>query len=249
LNKSFHDLERLLQGLSEVQPFQVSWAIINLGNGDKADRNGDTRVPAASTRKIAILIACLRLVASGRLDFEQRVVIEARHQINDSGCVRFLRPNLPLTLLDALTLMIVVSDNSCTAAIMEMVGLEAVDRFSRDVGMTQTRHVASAPAKSLLNEATPDDFSIVNSTSANDMCRLLAAVVAGTSDESAAAGLGCTPPLCRLALDIMAGQQLRCGLPRLLPTGTRIAHKTGAGPSNESDVGVIYRGDAPLFAA
>jgi beta-lactamase class A len=47
----------------------------------------------------------------------------------------------------------------------------------------------------------------------------------------------------------MAGQQLRCALPRLLPTGTRIAHKTGAGPSNESDVGVIYRGDTPLFAA
>jgi beta-lactamase class A len=154
-----------------------------------------------------------------------------------------------LTLLDALTLMIVVSDNSCTAAIMEMVGLEEVNRFSRDVGMTRTRHVASAPTKSLLNEATPDNLSIVNSTSANDMCRLLAAVVAGAGDEGAADGLGCTPPLCRLALDVMAGQQLRCGLPRLLPTGTRIAHKTGAGPSNESDVGVIYRGDAPLFAA
>jgi hypothetical protein len=44
------------------------------------------RVPAASRRKIAILIACLRLVASGRrLDLEQRVIIEARHQINESA--------------------------------------------------------------------------------------------------------------------------------------------------------------------
>jgi beta-lactamase class A len=197
-----------------------------LCNGDKADRNGDTRVPAASTRKVPILIACLSLIASGRLDLEQRVVIEARHQLNDSGCVRFLRPNLTLTLLDALTLMIVVSDNSCTAAIMEMEGLEAVNRFTRDVGMTRTSHVASAPAKSHLNNATPDDLSMVNSTSANNMSHLLAAVVAGAGDEGAASGLGCTPPLCRLALDVMAGQQLRCGLPRLLPTGTRIAHKT-----------------------
>src|SRR5215475_134553 len=105
----------------------------SLRNGDTADGSGDTRVPAASTRKIAILFACLRLVASGMLDLGQRIVIEARHQFNDSGCVRFLRPNLPLTMIDALTLMIVVSDNSCTAAIMEMMGLEAVNRFSRDV--------------------------------------------------------------------------------------------------------------------
>lgn len=244
---SLHDLERRLQGLSDAQPFQASWAVMDLRTGATAARHSDVRVPAASTRKVAILMTSLRLVAAGRLDLEQRIVIEARHQHNDSGCVRFLRPNLALTLFDALTLMIVVSDNSCTAAIMEIIGLEALNRFSNDAGMTRTRHVASAPARSLLNDATPDDLSMVNSTSAADMCRLLAAIVAGTGDQSAAAALGCTPPLCRLALDIMAGQQLRSGLPRLLPTGTRIAHKTGAGPSNEGDVGIVYRGDAPLF--
>jgi beta-lactamase class A len=241
-------LRERLDALSDAQPFDTSWALTDLRSGETVSRHGDVAVPAASTRKVAILMTCLAQVAEGRLDLERRLVIEARHQRNDSGCVRFLRPDLALTLHDALTLMMIVSDNSCTAAIMELIDLDAVNRFSRAAGMTRTRHVASAPASSGLTDPTPADLTDVNSTTADDMCRLLVGIVRGAADESAAAQLGSTPALCRLALDIMAGQQFRCGLPSLLPTSTKVAHKTGAGPSNESDVGVVYRGGEPLFA-
>ena len=240
-------LEDQLNALSDAQPFLTSWAFADLRWGGRIARHGDIAVPAASTRKIAILMTCLSLVAARQLDLEQRVVIEARHQRNDSGCVMLLRPHLALTLHDALTLMIVVSDNSCTAAIMELIDLDTVNRYSKAAGMTRTRHVASAPPSSFLTDPTPADLSGVNTTSAHDMCGLMIAITNGARNPGAATKLGCTSELCRLALDTMASQQLRCSLPRLLPTGTRIAHKTGAGPSNESDVGVIYRNGEPLF--
>lgn len=241
-------LERQLTELCDAQPFQTSWAVTDLRDGRRVARHGEMPVPAASTRKVAILMACLRLVAAGRLDLDQALVIHARHQNNDSGCVRFLQPGLRLTLQDGLTLMIVVSDNACTAAIMELIDLDEVNRFSRDAGMEHTRHVASAPASSLLNDPTPACLEAINTTTANDMCGLLAAITHGSRDDRAAARLGCTTALCHLALEIMAGQQFRCGLPRLLPTGTKVAHKTGKGPSNESDAGILYRDAEPILA-
>lgn len=237
-----------LAALSGKQPFSVTWSLVDLRTAAQLDLGGDAVVPAASTRKIAILMACLARVAAGTMRLDQRLVIEARHQNNDSGCLRFLRPGLSLTLFDALTLMIIVSDNCCTAAILELIDLDEINRYSRAAGMVRTRHVAVAPASSLLNEPTPAGLDGINTTTANDVAGLLAAIVAGSRDEAAAARLGCDTRLCRMALDILAGQQFRCGLPRLLPTGTRVAHKTGVGPSNESDAGVVYRDGIPIFA-
>ena len=36
-------------------------------------------------------------------------------------------------------------------------------------------------------------------------------------------------------------------MPALLPTGTKVAHKTGTGARNYNDAGIVFRGDDPLF--
>lgn len=240
-------IEKRLHSLDEAVPFGTGWAVQDLDGGHRWSSSGDVPVPAASTRKIAILMACLKEVRAGRLDLDDKILIEARHQQNDSGIVRFLRPNLTITLYDALVLMIIVSDNAGTAAVVERVGLPAINGLCRELGMTGTRHAASAPANSFLTSPTPDDLSGINTTTPDDMIVLLTAILAGSTNEAEAKRLGIDSALCRLALTILGQQQFRQGLPKLLPTGTEVAHKTGGGPSTESDAGIVFRNGAPLY--
>lgn len=242
-------LEKRLRLLDEAVLFSTGWSVLDLRRGHRWSSRGDIPVPAASTRKIAILMACLREVHAGRLSLDDRIAIEARHQQNDSGIVRFLRPGLVVTLYDALVLMIIVSDNAGTLAVLERVGLQAVNELCRErLGMTGTHHVASAPANSFFTSATPDDLTGINTATPDDMIVLLSAMIAGATDDAAAGRLGVTAALCQLALTILSQQQFTQGLPRLLPTGTRVAHKTGGGPSTESDAGVVFIDNRPLFA-
>jgi beta-lactamase class A len=87
----------------------------------------------------------------------------------------------------------------------------------------------------------------VASTTARDQGLLLDRMVQGATDATAAAALGATPALCRLALDILSWQRLRNLIPSLLPAKTKVAHKTGRGPRGRMDGGVVYRADAPRF--
>jgi beta-lactamase class A len=241
-------LQDRLRLLDEASLFATGWSVLDLRTGRRWSSNPHVPVPAASTRKIAILMACLREVHAGVLKLDERIIIEARHQQNDSGVLRFLRPELAIRLYDALVLMIIVSDNACTAAVVEKVGLAAVNALCNELGMTGTRHVASAPANSFLTSPTPDDLTAINTVTPDDMILLLSTIAAGMSDGAVAGRLGVSAQLCRLGVLILSQQQLVYGLPKLLPPGTVVAHKTGAGPSNESDVGIVFQNEIPLFA-
>jgi beta-lactamase class A len=76
---------------------------------------------------------------------------------------------------------------------------------------------------------------------------LLELILQGTSDVQAAARLGCTPELCRLAVDVLSWQKLTNRIPAMLPEGTKVAHKTGSVPGNYHDAGIVFQDDRPLF--
>ena len=119
-------LTRSLDQLCDALPFHTGWHLKDLNTGAAAHRNGDVVVPSASTRKIAILMAALKAAHEGRLSLDQPVVMEAKYQNNDSGCFQHLQPGFTIQFRDVLTMMIIVSDNTCTGTVSDMVGLDQV---------------------------------------------------------------------------------------------------------------------------
>jgi beta-lactamase class A len=234
---------RRLHELCDPLPFQTSWYLRDLTTGERADRRGDVPVPSASTRKISILMAVLKAVHDGKLALDQPVTIEARYQDNDSGTFQHLTPGFWVTFRDALVMMIIVSDNTCTGTVVDLVGLDEIQRFCEAVGMTGTIHRFGIPPR-LGPDHTLDQ---VTTTTPNDQGLLLELILKATADPAAAARLGCTPALARLALDILGWQKLKTRLPSLLPLGTRVAHKTGTGARGYMDAGIVFREDRPLF--
>jgi len=236
------DLVKRLNELCDATPFQASWYLKDFATGASADRRGDVPVPSASTRKISIMMAALAAVHAGKLALDQKVTIDARYQDNDSGTFQHLTPGFWITLRDALVMMIIVSDNTCTGTVVELVGLPNVQQYSESVGLTGTVHRYGIPPK-----LGPDNsLDRVTTTTPNDQGLLLELILRGTADAAAATRLQCTPALCRLGLDILSWQKLKTRLPSLLPLGTKVAHKTGTGHRCYSDAGILFKADRPL---
>ena len=238
-------IERLashLNGLCEARQFKTNWYLKDLRSGEEADRGGDEVVASASTRKISILMAALKAVNDGKFKLEQPVTMEERYQHNTSGCFQHFLPGFSISFRDALVMMIIVSDNTCTGTIADMIGLDEINRYCRHLGLSSTVHRYGLPPQDLVQGVEAGTV-----TSAHDQGRLLDLILAGTRSASAAARLGCTQELVQLGLDILSWQKLNTRLPSLLPAGTTVAHKTGTGPHNFNDAGIVYHQGEPLF--
>ncbi|HZO41475.1 MAG TPA: serine hydrolase [Methylomirabilota bacterium] len=236
------DLVKRLDELCDSAEFQVSWYLKDLASGATADRRGDVAVPSASTRKISIMMAALAAVRAGKLSLDQKITIDARFQDNDSGTFQHLTPGFWLTLRDAMVMMIIVSDNTCTGHVVDVVGLGDVQRYTEAVGLRGTVHRYGIPPKT----GADNTLDKVTITTANDQGMLLELILKGTTDPAVAARLQCTPALCQLGLDILSWQKLKTRLPSQLPLGTKVAHKTGTGHRCYNDAGIIFKGDKPL---
>src|ERR1700756_2387015 len=133
-------LVQQLNLMCDAVPFPSSWYLKDLTTGTTADRFGGVPVPAASTRKVSIMMAALAQAHAGKLALAQKVTIEARYQDNDSGTFQHLTPGFSITFRDALVMMIIVSDNTCTGTVVDLVGLANIQRWCEGIGMTATIH-------------------------------------------------------------------------------------------------------------
>lgn len=226
------------------QPFHTGWELHDLRRGTTAAARAERPVPAASTRKVAILLAALAAARAGRLALGQPVTIDGRYRdVVHSGLLQHLDGELTVSLRDALLLMVAISDNLATAHVVDLVGLDAVAALCERAGLRDTRHRhASLPA-------LPRDHAVdaTNATTPADQARLLRLILDGAGDATVAAQLACGPEDCALALDLLRRQQHHDWLPGHLPSGTVVAHKPGIGWRDVSDAGVVYADGEPAF--
>ena len=240
------DLGATLDAICDAQPFNTSYMVKDFSTGRRYGRDADVPTPSASTRKTSILMAAMEAVHQGRLRLDQPVTIEARLQKDvNSGTYQHMTPGCVIPLRDALVNMIITSDNVCTQITLELLGTATVNAYCKRIGMTGTTHRGLIPPAGLPWDHPAD---AVAATTPHDQVLLLELMLAGARDEKGAVVLGSNPALCRLGLDILSWQKLKTMIPALLPASTRVANKTGRGARGRSDAGIVYRGDAPLFA-
>lgn len=240
------NLARRLNEFCDEQPFVTTWALKDLRGGREADRQGWRMLPSASVRKTAILMAALAAAREGTisLDAPATITAEVQDRENFSGCFQHLTPGLRLTVRDLVIMMIIVSDNSATAMIAEMVGLDRVNALCGSIGMTGTTHRHGRFPTSLPRDH-PVDAS--NATTASGEVLLFDLILQGTSDPKVAARLGCATEDCATAIQILLWQKYGDRIPRFLPNWTKVAHKTGVGHRNWHDAGIVYQGGEPLY--
>jgi beta-lactamase class A len=105
------------------------------------DVGGTQVLPTASSIKVAILLELLRQAQAGKVDLEQLIELHADEQLGGSGILKAFSPGAQISLRDAATLMIVLSDNTatnmCTDALVG--GVDAVNAAMDELGFDQIR--------------------------------------------------------------------------------------------------------------
>lgn len=236
--------ERLAH-ICDAQPFVTRFVVRNLKTGETIERGADEKTPSASTRKTSIMMAALKAVHEGRLALDEPITYEARFAEEvASGMFRYLTPGIVISLRDAITGMMVLSDNVCTKMVFERLTLEEVDSYCKSIGMHGTHHRFLIPPLAL-----PPDHSLtsVTTTTARDQAFLLQTILDAQTSPEVIAKLGTSPELCAYALQTLKNQILRYAIPSRLPFGTVVAHKGGTGKRGRMNAGIVYRDGAPFY--
>lgn len=218
----------------------VSLYARNLDSGSEVGIEPDRRVRTASTIKLPIACALAAEVEARRARWDERLVIRAQDKVSGSGVLADFSDGETISLRDAQTLMIIVSDNTATNLILDRIGADAVNNFMNSLGLTDTRSMRKIrgdgtqlkPAQGWSREGEKPEnkkFGIGASTS-REMVRLL---------ELLEQGRVVSPAASKNLLSILERQQYKDGIGRRSGE-MRIASKSGSLDALRSDVGIAY---------
>ena len=194
--------------------------------GETYSYNGDRKFGAASTMKIPLMIEIFRQIERGERSLDDEYILKAEDIAVGSGVILHLHHGIPLTLNDLIYLMISISDNTATNILIDMAGMDAVNKTMHELGMMNSnlaRKMQGKPAegKQQENWATPNDY---------------AHVVKALLDGTAASADSCAKMIAMLEK-----QQNTRRISRHLPDGKEIrwGSKTGSIKGVTNDAGFI----------
>lgn len=238
----------------------------HLETGREIQHNADDVFFTASTLKVPVLVELYRQVDLGVIDLNRRVALTDSLRVPGSGILKEMTACMNPTVHDLAMLMIIISDNTATDILYDLVGRDNLNNTMRELGLHKTRipmtvrqllfsvvgldpenpeHTYERCAERLFNEAyvhdaagyDPDRSDV---SSPGDMCRLLELLYSGGILSTAST---------EGALDILKRQQLRTVIPYALPVGTTVAHKTGFYLGVRADAGIVFSPTGPYTIA
>lgn len=233
-------LEAKLRGMTAGFPGTVSLYARNLDTGREVAIDADRRVRTASTIKLPIACALAAEVDAKRARWDERLVIRRQDKVSGSGVLADFSDDETISLRDALTMMIIVSDNTATNLILDRVGGDAVNEYLASLGFERTRVMRKIrgdgnqlkPAQGWTRDGSrPENqrFGIGVSTP-REMVRLLELLEQGKIVDERSS---------RLVLRMLERQQYKDGIGRKLEQ-FRVASKSGSLDALRSDVGIVH---------
>jgi beta-lactamase class A len=103
-------------------PAKAGIYVKHLTTGDEAAVRGDETFNSASVIKIPIMMVAYELAAQRKLDLDARIAMRKSDLRGGSGVLRYHDIGLQPTLRDAITQMIITSDNTGTDMVLAKVG-------------------------------------------------------------------------------------------------------------------------------
>src|SRR6266576_4292487 len=124
-----------------IAPFKgkVSLFAKNLDTGETYALNADDRVRTASTIKIAVMVEAFARVAEGKSKWTDELVLTKEKKVSGSGILQELSVGLHITLRDGVNLMMLVSDNTATNLVLDVLTTDAVNARMEALGFKQIK--------------------------------------------------------------------------------------------------------------
>ena len=231
-------LETVLAPAIKAHRGDVAIAVKHLKTGDSFEHNADQPMPTASLIKFPVMIAAYDAVAKGKLSLDDMIELKKDDKVPGSGILTaHISPGAKICLRDAIHLMIVYSDNTATNLVLDKLGLATTNELMDALGCPETRiHSKVFRADTSIAPDRSKQFGL-GSTTARDMVKL-AELLHGHKLVSEKAS--------QQMLEHMFACDDKVKVPRSLPAGTRVAHKTGSVNASRTDAGIMETPSGPI---
>src|SRR5207249_4486254 len=226
------ELERL-GGESKARAIAI--ALHDLETGFRFSLRGDRWFHAASTIKVAVLLAIFRAADEGRLRMDDSLHVRNRffsaadgfpfHLNRDSDAMPELYQAIGRTakISSLAAEMIVASSNLATNLLLDFVGVEYARNVLRDA------QVDGVELRRGVEDYAAHERGINNEVTADGLVRLLSALRGGFL----------SPQSKEQAIGILLEQRFNSMIPAGLPAHAAVAHKTGEISTACHDIGIV----------
>lgn len=222
---NYRGLENKIENIVEESSANISVFFYDLDKGEGFSINGDEKVPSASMIKLLILLKALDECDKGKINLEDITNLDDYEKVDGSGILKELSRDHKFSIRELLTLMIIVSDNTATNILIDLLGMEEINKIGHDFGLEKTM------LQRKMMDSHAREKGLDNFTSSNEILKLLKMIYEKdfvSEDYS------------DLALDILLRQQERQRLQRYLPEDLKIASKSGDLDNLENDGGIFF---------
>ncbi len=262
---SFSAVCRAAEEYQRLAKAPFAFLFRDLGTGETVHYHGDEPFPTASSFKVFILAALYRKAALGELSLDDRLPLRDEYKALGSGVLSALGEGLAPTLKDLALLMMMISDNTATDMLFDLVGKDCIrEQVIEPLGLARTR--CDLPCKDLIDKSyelegrTIEEMfaayggqpSYRNSpyytceaeendqSSPLDMLKMYETLYRGEwVDRETSDAM----------LDVLKQCQTNSRIPYELPPFTTVAHKTGTLDRLAVDTGIVYTQKGDYFLA
>jgi len=230
---------------SESKARVIAVALHDLESGLRFSLHGDRWFHAASTIKVAVLLAIFRAADEGRLRLDDSLHVRNRfisaadgssfHLNRDSDAMPELYQAIGRTAkISALAEgMIASSSNLATNLLLDFVGVEYARNVLRDA------QVDGVELRRGVEDYAAHERGINNEVTADGLVKLLSALRGGFL----------SPQSKEQAIGILLEQRFNSMIPAGLPAHAAVAHKTGEISTACHDIGIVYLPEREPYVA
>lgn len=187
--------------------------------------NENIQMVAAGCMKLPIAVALIKEVESGRVTFLDKILIDGKDKVYGTGIIHEFNER-EYTVFELLVAMLIQSDNTAANKIIDIVGIERINQYIKDMGLNNTQ------LNRKTNDERRDKGEVENTTSAHDLSKIWKHLYKATflSKENS-----------EMLVEILRRQQIKNKLALYIPDDLKyeISSKTGDKNGVENDTALI----------
>ena len=247
--------EKILEHIAD-DDIDFGIAINHIESGEKIYINENMPYPLASVMKVPVMVEVFKQAQENKFNLDDRLTLQIKYKTLTTGVLLYMQDGLKPTIHDLVTLMIIISDNTATSMLMELVGPDNITTTMHSLGLNSIYvnmtihemflHAWDIPERKDISveelrqiaKSKPMDYNSRTFSrgsdncvsSAKDMTQLMTMIYNGEVVNRDA---------CDNMLTILSHQQANDRVPLYLPWYS-VYHKTGTMRGIRTDSGIIY---------
>ena len=186
----------------------------------------DSKYIAASIIKTYLLVETHRQIKEGNLSFEDKLPPKDTYKVDGSGIIGREDDGTKYTIRELLDLVITISDNVAANMLADHIGLENINNTMKEFAIEDSNY-----GHLILRKEKTRYFYGWNRTTTKDLATMYYHIYTRQC-------LG--EEYDNMLIELFTKCRSNYKIPKLLPEGTKVSHKTGSLSLYEHDAGIVF---------